>query len=101
MVRAREVVLPWVHVWSTTMMSEPRNMLQQRALQQNLLDGGARGGNSYQSAWLMGDSPPRSNSTSTQSHAEQTHTVARRAIPASSPASCTSCRAAIGLPAVK
>ena len=48
MVRAREVVLPWLHVWSTTMMSEPRNMLQQRALQQNLLDGGARGGNSYQ-----------------------------------------------------
>ena len=53
MVRAREVVLPWVHVWSTTMMSEPRNMLQQRALQQNLLDGGARGGNSYQSQELL------------------------------------------------
>ena len=42
------------HVCSTTMMSEPRNMLQQRALQQNLLDGGARGGNSYQNIGTEG-----------------------------------------------
>ena len=87
--------------WALSERTAQRTLQQLLRQQQNLLDGGARGGNSYQSQPSHRDSPPRSNSTSTQSHAEQTHTVARRAIPASSPASCTSCRAAIGLPAVK